>query len=327
MNMKKVLAVLLAMIMVFSFAACGGKSDGGKKDDTPAKDELLVEKKGVTIPAFEIKVGGVKITNEEMADYPIYEASVTSTNSSGTTSTVVYIGFKVNDAVKAAGLEGTAGKLTATADDGYAVEIENGASENNMIAISKDGTQFKSFPWFIPCDSETTGDQLKGCAKIEIEGMKAPAGADGSDPNAQQSAELAPPDKQDKTDKMKDSLPDFNLKIDGNPVTKADLEGLSIYKIAVQVLNKKGEVVDHTYAGFILSDVLDKLGISAGSIKIVANDGYESELGGAMVKNEFTMIAVECDKEAGEDGTVWIAPCSSNESNAYSKLVVEIKTK
>ncbi len=320
MKMKKVVALLLAVLMVFSLAACGKKQDGGKETS------LLTEKKGVTVPAFEIGVNGVKVTNETMAEYPVYEATVKSTNSSGTESSVVYIGFKVNDLVKAAKLEGTAGKLTATADDGYAVEIENGANENNMLAISKDGKQFKSSPWFVPCDSETTGDQLKGCVRIVIDGMKAPEGAEMIDGAGQGGeSDLAEPDKQDKSDKVK--FGDFMFKVNGREVRNADLEGVAIYKVAVQTLNKKGEVKDHTYTGFVLSDVLSKLGVEAGTITVVCSDGSTSEIGGGVVKNEYTILAVERDKETGENGTFWLAPCTSHDQSAYIKLVTELNTK
>ncbi len=83
-----------------------------------------------------------------------------------------------------------------------------------MLAISKDGKKFKSSPWFVPCDSETTGDQLKGCVRIVIDGMKAPEGADMIDGSSQGGdSDLADPDKQDKSDKG--TFGDFMIKING----------------------------------------------------------------------------------------------------------------
>ena len=60
------------------------------------------------------------------------------------------------------------------------------------------------------------------------------------------------------------------------------------------------------------------------TVKAIANDGYESELTAEQAVSEYTIIAIEKDKETGEDGTIWVAPCLETSSSAYCKLVVEI---
>ena len=62
--------------------------------------------------------------------------------------------------------------------------------------------------------------------------------------------------------------------------------------------------------------------LSSGELEI-----YESELTAEQATSEYTLIAIEKDKELGEDGTIWIAPCLETASSAYCKLVVEIIAK
>ena len=108
-------------------------------------------------------------------------------------------------------------------------------------------------------------------------------------------------------------------------MTNANLEGLHIYKVSVFVTNKKGETSEVGYTGYKLIDVLAALGITDyTSVKAIANDGYESELTAEQAVSEYTIIAIEKDKETGEDGTIWVAPCLETSSSAYCKLVVEI---
>lgn len=317
--MKKLLALLLVLVMVFTFAACGTQN-GEDVQEQAAFEEV----KGVTIPAFTVYVNGNPVTNDDMAAYPIYSIQVTTTNSSGTTTTPTYIGFKMTDVMEAAQLTDAYIYVTAIADDGYAVEFTDVADFSNMmLGISKDGTQFKALPWFCPCDSATTGDYLQGCENIlfnttnekpEIETQKADV----------QEGEYAGPDKQDKTDKVE--FGDFSFKVNGNDVTNADLEGLSIFKVTAQATNSKGVTSEATYTGYVLADVLAAAGVTDYSkVFAVANDGYENELTLEQAQSEYTIVAIEKDKETGEDGTIWVAPCEETSSGKYSKLVVEIK--
>ena len=179
---KKLIAILLVVLLVFSFAACkkeetppAGNNDTpvvDNQDDTQTSAPVAEEVMGITIPEFAITVNGVEITHETMADYAIYKVVATSVNSSGTESTVTYCGFALKDVIAAAGLSGEFTKITATANDGYSIEFENGAAliaENTtLLALTKNGDPFKDAPWFAPCTSATTGDYLKYMTTITL---------------------------------------------------------------------------------------------------------------------------------------------------------------
>ena len=344
MKTKKLLALLLALVMVLALCACGGSAAPAEQpkaeQPAPAAEEpapveeapkapVAEEVRGVTVPAFAITVNGIEVNNDMMAAYPVYSVEVTTTNSSGTVSTTTYAGFAMADVLDAAGLTEQYIWLEATADDGYAVEYTGDIMSNlTLLAINQNGTQFKSSPWFAPCASETTGDYLKGCVSILVNTKEeAPVieVAEKPEEGEAEEGELeltgATPDKQDKTEKV--TFGDYCFKINGSEVKNADLEGLSIYKIAVVTENSKGTRSESTYTGYLLSDVLAKLGLS-GTVKAVADDGYESELTAEQAASEYTLIAIEKDKETGENGTIWLAPCAESSSSAYCKNVTEL---
>ena len=318
MNMKKILAIILSLAMILSFTACG-ESKEAETSNAVAFEEV----KGVTIPNFEVSVNGIVVSNNEMAEYPLYSSQVTTTNSSGTTTTVTYIGFVMTDVLAAANLTEDYIYVLAAADDGYEIEFTEDVDMSTMLlAITKDGSQFKSAPWFAPCASETTGDYLQGCVSILVNTVAEKPAIESAEVN-NEGSEIAAPDKQDKTEKV--TFDAYSFLVNGNAVTNADLEGLSIYKITCSATNSKGVTSESTYTGYVLSDVLERLGISASSVKAVANDGYETELSADAIASEYTLIAIEKDKELGEDGTIWLAPCEETSSGSYCKLVVEIK--
>lgn len=309
--MKKYLSLILALMLVFSLAACGSNDAGGSE---------LKEAVGVTIPAFSLNVNGTVVTDAEMADYPVYEVSATSTNSSGTESTCVYVGFSLKDVLDVAGVDEFE-TLTAIASDGYEVEVDSAMAlePSTLVAISKDGEQMKDGPWFAPCTSATTGDYNKGVVAISIDGAEV-------DLNAAQNEDGeagALPEIADKTDKVQ--FGDYSFKVNGTEVTNASLEGLHIYKIEVTTVNSKGSESTATYTGYKLADVLAAAGVDgATKVTVIANDGYEAELNPEYIGSDYTLVAIEKDKEVGEDGTIWVAPCESGSSGDYCKLAVEI---
>lgn len=348
MKTSKILAMLLTLAMIFCLCACGAEKSAPAPAATeepaaaePAAEETAkapeaVEVRGITVPAFSITVNGVKVDNEMLAAYPVYSVEASSVNSSGTASTVTFVGFAMKDVLEAAGLTENYVWLEATADDAYAVTFTGDIlASTTLLAVSRDGSQFKTAPWFAPCSSATTGDYLKSCVSIlvnTVEGapeIKAPA-----EEKAEPAAEEAPaeleltgdaPDKQDKTEKV--TFGDFSFKINGEEVNNAKLEGLSIYKVTVVTENSKGVRAESVYTGYVLADVLKACGIeNAASVKAVASDGYESELTAEQIAGEYTIVAIEKDKETGENGTIWVAPCTETSSKAYCKGVVELIT-
>ena len=338
--MKKILSMILALVLVMSLAACGGapaETTAPKADETTAPAEtrptpVAEEVKGVTIPNFAIMINGVKVDNNMMASYPTYSVVTNTVHSSGTASTTTYVGFAMTDVLAAAGLTENYIWLEATADDGYAIEVtgEIVTASTTLLAITKNGEQFKTAPWFAPCGSETTGDYLKNMVSILVNTTEGkPEGIDNTlveeaDPTEAPADEPAEaPELSDKTDKV--TFADFSFKVNGQEVTNATLEGQRIYKVSVNVVNKNGNASEASYTGYKLIDVLAACGITDyTTVKVIANDGYESELTAEQAASEYTLIAIEKDKETGEDGTIWVAPCLETSSSAYCKLVVEI---
>ena len=321
--MKKFLSVLLGVLVLSSMFACGNNV-GSKSAANNAAN--LTEVNGVTIPKFSVTINDKVVTNEDLAEFPIYKAVATSVNSSGTESTVNYIGFKFVDALEKAGLSGEKQYIEAIADDGYSVKYEKRDINSMLIAISKDGSQFKKNPWFCPCDSNITGEYLQGLTNILVNDSDEKPNVAGKSAKADsnESKELSKPDKQDKTDKVQ--FKDFSLKIGDKTVTNKDLEGLSIYKISCDALNSKDAVISSTYTGYVLTDVLNKLNITGfNKITAIALDGYNAELTKEQIGSEYTLIAIEKDKETGKDGSFWLAPCEEDKTKKYISEVVELK--
>ena len=336
--MKKILSMILVLALALSLAACAAAPE--KTTEAPETTAPVAEKtapvaeevKGVTIPEFAIMINGVKVDNVMMAAYPTYSVTAFSINSSGTESTTTYVGFAMTDVLAAAGLTENYIWLEATADDGYAIEVtgEIVTASTTLLAITKNGEQFKTAPWFAPCGSETTGDYLKNMVSILVNTTEGkPEGIDNTlveeaDPTEAPADEPAEaPELSDKTDKV--TFADFCFKVNGQEVTNATLEGQRIYKVSVNVVNKNGNASEASYTGYKLIDVLAALGITDyTTVKVIANDGYETELTADQAASEYTLIAIEKDKELGEDGTIWVAPCLETSSSAYCKLVVEI---
>ena len=321
--MKKLIKSLVLALVVLSLVACGNNG-GPQVKNTNAN--VLEEVKGVTIPKFAVTINGKTVTNEDLAEYSIYKSQVTSVNSSGTESTVNYIGFRFVDALEKVGLSNMTAYIEAVADDGYSVKYENRKPENMLIAISKDGSQFKKNPWFAPCDSDVTGEFLQGLTSILVNDKNEKPSVDSksnSNNSSEEKKELSKPEKLDRTDKV--VFEPFTFVVNGTEVTNDILNGVKIYKITCDALNSKDAIITSTYTGYVLKDVLDKLGVDTNKkITAVASDGYKLELTSEQVNSEFTLIAIEKDKELGKDGTVWLAPCEEDKTKKYASGVVEI---
>lgn len=325
--MKKTVSLVLVVMLVISLVGCGQNSATPSAATGPVAEEV----KGVTIPAFSVTVNGVTVDQAAMATYPMYSVQATSVNSAGTESTITYVGFAMSDVCKAAGLTEAYIWLEATADDGYAVTIKDDAvlAPATLLAMTKDGTPFDSSPWLAPCASETTGDYLKGCVSIlvnTVEGAPEVSAAPAQNEGNELALTGELPEIQDKTDKVEFAA--FSFLVNGTAVTNDTLKDLHIFKITVTVENKNGELSESTYTGYKLAEVLNACGVAAPSaVTVKANDGYVTELTAEQIASEYTLVAIEKDKEVGEDGTVWVAPCAETASSSYCKLVVEVTAK
>lgn len=322
--MKKTLSLVLALVLVFSLVGCATNNATSPDDNGPVVEEV----KGVTIPEFAVTVNGVAIDQDAMASYPMYSVQATSVNSAGTESTVTYVGFAMSDVLKAAGLNEEYIWLEATADDGYAVTLtgEGVLANSTLLAMTKDGKPFETSPWFAPCASATTGDYLKGCVSIlvnTVEEKPDVSAQPASNTNEDSASAGALPEIQDKTDKVEFAA--YSFKLNGKDVTNDTLKDLHIYKITANVTDKSGATSEATYTGYKLADVLTACGVSSPkAVTVKANDGYETQLTAEQVSSEYTLVAIEKDKETGEGGTIWVAPCNEKDSKSFCKLVAEI---
>lgn len=321
--MKKLLPILLALLLMLSIISC---SDG-ENNQSPVPNGLVAEEvRGITIPAFSIYVNGIEITQNTVAEYPMYSVQATSVNSSGTETTVTYVGFAMKDILQAAGLNETYVWLEATASDGYTVTLKGDViyEGTTLLAMTKDGSPFASSPWMAPCSDKVTGNYLKGTASILVNTTE--NASDIKNPTASATGNIPSgvlPEILDRTDKVE--FEPYSFLVNGTTVTNDTLAGLKIYKITAVTVNRNGEQVEAGYTGYKLADVLNACGVKGYTkVTAIANDGYKTELAKDLINSDHTLVAIEKDKELGEDGTVWLAPCSETASSAYCKLVVEI---
>lgn len=164
------------------------------------------------------------------------------------------------------------------------------------------------------------------CASKPVEkpATKAPVSTEAPTKAETPAAPEGAPEIKDATAKI--TFADFSFKVNGKEITNKDLEGCSIYKITVETVNSKGNASENTYGGYAIKDVLKAAGCAdATKITAVCNDGYETDAYTITDENApYTLLAIEKDKELGEDGTVWFAPCLEEIASGYAKLVVEI---
>lgn len=132
------------------------------------------------------------------------------------------------------------------------------------------------------------------------------------------------PEIKDATGKF--TVPEFSFKVNGKEIKNADMADASVYKITVETVNSKGNASEDTYGGYAIKDVLAAAGCpDATKIIAVANDGYEVEFELTDENAPYSLVAIEKNKEVGEDGTVFFAPCLETVTGKYARLVVEFK--
>ncbi len=133
------------------------------------------------------------------------------------------------------------------------------------------------------------------------------------------------PEIKDATDKV--TFEAFSFMVNGQEVTNETLKDCPIYKITVETINSKGNAKEATYGGYAIKDVLKAAGCEdATKINVKCNDGHESDTPYEITEENapYILVAIEKNKELGEDGTVWLAPCLEETSEYYSKLVTEL---
>lgn len=124
-------------------------------------------------------------------------------------------------------------------------------------------------------------------------------------------------------------VPPFTILIDGKQYTEANFVELPVYECTATSTNNYGTEESYVYTGYQLEDVLNTAGAStANGVTAVGSDGYESDFTAKETQADTTLLAFWRDgKPSAEEGTVSVAPCKSNESPDYVKVVAEINTK
>lgn len=190
MKLRKIVAVVGAAIMVMSLAACGGSSDGDKKDAGSNGGNISVisrEEGSGTRGAFVELFGVEEEVDGEKVDNTTTEATVTN-NTSVMLSTVAddpnAIGYvslgSLNDSVKAVKIEGAEATAENIKNGTYQVSrpfnivTKDGISEVaqdfiNYI-LSKQGQEVIAKEGYIPLDTTTEYAASGKSGKVTVSG-------------------------------------------------------------------------------------------------------------------------------------------------------------
>ena len=147
-----------------------------KPEQTPPGHEFLgsveapIIVDNVEIPEFIFTIQNIEITDSIMSNYPVYSVETTSTNTYGTTTTRVYIGYTISDVLDAAGITDNFITLQAIADDGYTVKVDYSVAmeSTTLVAISENDKIFVTGLWFSPCSSNVSPDYLRELSVIRL---------------------------------------------------------------------------------------------------------------------------------------------------------------
>jgi len=104
-----------------------------------------------------------------MVGYPFYGCKADSVNSYGTRTTYEYVGYTLEDILKAAGVSVDYESVTVTGEDGYSVEfsVKEANPKKTLIALRRDGSSAFS-PIFAPCGSDETSSFVKIVSEISV---------------------------------------------------------------------------------------------------------------------------------------------------------------
>jgi|GEM_PF-648907 len=172
--MKKLLALLLCVTMLFAFAACGGEEQAPV--DQPAEivglaadDQVILTFEGATVE---------QMTMSEFKSLPMQEVELSRTNSKGETVVGVYTGVLWADLAAVIGVSSES-DIKIIASDNYEMAYTPAElnAEGSIFAIAKDGEAISAADepgkvWFCASESLTANYWGKYIVKIVVEGEK-----------------------------------------------------------------------------------------------------------------------------------------------------------
>ena len=192
MKLKRTLALLLCLAVLFAFAACGGNEEQPSQEPTPSASvepspsaetptlpEIKAPQMEITFKDFSFKVNDKVITNADLKDCQVYKVTLNNilskdglpaTNKeTGEPLVVTYMGYKLADVLTVAGVQGTT--AYAVASDGYeSAEYDLSVNPDYLIvAIEKDKTQAgDGSVYFAPCFEQLNGKYVSAVTQIVV---------------------------------------------------------------------------------------------------------------------------------------------------------------
>ncbi len=152
-NLKKILAVVLIVAMVFSFGACGSSDNG----------------ESVVVPEFSIEVAGVDgvevIDQDTLEGLTLQTKEIIMTKSDGSETGGEFEGYLLKDVFAAAGIEGYT-NVSVEASDGYAKDYDAATvdADDTLLTISENGEELIS----VIAGSQSASAWIKDLAKFTV---------------------------------------------------------------------------------------------------------------------------------------------------------------
>ncbi len=177
--MKKLLAILMIAILMFSFAACTADEPGDVQDQPeqnetaePGDSEENEEASAVEMPEFSIEIVGAEkdtFTKADAADFEIVEFDALKTSKSGESKEQHFKGMRLKDMLDYAGAADYT-SVKVEAPDGYTQEYTKEMVEaNTILCYERDGELLgNSGPIMIVLKEQTSNFWMKNFNKITI---------------------------------------------------------------------------------------------------------------------------------------------------------------
>lgn len=199
MKFTKLLALIMAIAMVFSFAACSNDAEKTPETDTPSvsdeapsseapKDDAQAELPELKVPQTEIvfkdftfKVNGQEVKSSDLKDLTIYkvkldnllskDGSPATDKETGEPLVVSYTGYKLVDILKAIGVEGKT--VYAVCSDGFesaVYELDADNADYLIVGVEKDKEQAADGTLhFAPAFEQMNGKYAKSVTEFIVE--------------------------------------------------------------------------------------------------------------------------------------------------------------